>query len=196
MQKIILSSTSEIRENLLKRLQIPFEAVAPCCDETPLKYEKASDLVQRLSIKKADSLKKNFTDALIIGGDQVATYNDLIIGKPLTHQKAIEQLTNFSNNSVKFHSGICLLNSKTNNFQVANIETIVHFRNNSKKTIENYLFTEKPYNCAGSFKSEGLGICLLKTIESHDPTALMGLPLIRLISMLSKENLKLPAILL
>jgi septum formation protein len=181
---------------LLKRLKIPFKAIAPHCDETPLKDEKPSDLVKRLSIIKAKSLQKKFSNALIIGADQVATYDNLIIGKPLTHRNAVKQLTKFSGNSVEFHSGICLFNSKTNNLQVANIKTIVSFRKNSQETIENYLRAEKPYNCAGSFKSEGQGICLFKTVESYDPTALMGLPLIEFISMALKENLKLSSFLL
>jgi septum formation protein len=191
MKKIILASTSKVRAKLLSRLKIPFEICSPACDESVYDGEQAGQLVKRLSITKAQSLANKYPNSLIIGGDQVAVFGKEIIGKPNTQQNAIKQLQKFSGKSVIFHSGLCLLNSSNSQKNVVDITTHVRFRNNSKSDIKNYLKKEHTLNCAGSFKSEGLGICLFSSVKSDDFTAIMGLPLISLVSFLKKENITL-----
>ena len=188
---VTLASTSPFRKELLERLGIPFETVAPDVDETPLANETAEALVRRLSEDKARAMAASHR-GLIIGSDQVATTGNNILGKPGTHEQAFEQLRNLSGKRVTFQTGLCLVNTETDEAQVDVIPFIVKFRQLGGDQIERYLQQEQPYNCAGSFKSEGLGITLFEYMEGVDPTALIGLPLIRLTSMLSQAGIVLP----
>ena len=188
---VTLASTSPFRKELLERLGIPFETVAPDVDETPLANETAEALVRRLSEDKARAMAASHR-GLIIGSDQVATTGNNILGKPGTHERAFEQLRNLSGKRVTFQTGLCLVNTETDEAQVDVIPFIVKFRQLGGDQIERYLQQEQPYNCAGSFKSEGLGITLFEYMEGVDPTALIGLPLIRLTSMLAQAGIVLP----
>ncbi len=186
---LVLASTSPFRKNVLERLAIPFETYAPHVEETPLVDESPLALVIRLAELKARSAQSSYSNALIIGSDQVAVLNKTILGKPNSHEQAIQQLMAVSGNPVDFLTGLCLLNTKTNQVQTDMISFSVVFRQLTLSQIENYLQRDKPYNCAGSFKSEGLGIALLENMVGYDPTALIGLPLIRLVRMLEAEGM-------
>lgn len=189
-QPLVLASTSAFRSELLSRLHLPFQTVSPDIDETPLAGESARQTSARLSVEKARAVTHQFPDALIIGSDQVALLNEQQIGKPLTHENAVNQLRRMRGNIVTFYTALTLLNAKTGNMQTEVAINIVHFRNLTDEQIESYLLKEKPYNCAGSAKSEGLGIALIKRIEGDDPNALIGLPLMLLVDMLFRENVK------
>jgi len=186
---LVLASTSPFRKELLNRLQIPFDTYAPQVDETPQPQESPTDLVRRLAELKARAAQTLYSQALIIGSDQVAVLGDKIFGKPDSHAQAVEQLAAISGNPLDFLTGLCLFNTRDNRIHVDMIRFRVQFRPLTPIQIENYLQKERPYNCAGSFKSEGLGIALLEGISGNDPTALIGLPLIRLIKMLEQEGL-------
>jgi len=186
--KLILGSSSPYRKKLLQRLPVSFECFSPDIDETPLNNETPDDLVERLSIEKAKEVAKNFQDALIISSDQIAIFDNQILGKPGTHEKAIAMLSAFSGHTVRFETGLCVLNTNTGHYQYKSIPTLVHFRALSNQTIERYLELDKPYQCAGSFQAEGLGVVLFDRLESKDPSALIGLPLIELTSMLTAEG--------
>lgn len=188
---IILASTSPFRRELLERLNLPFETATPDTDEQPLANESATELVRRLAEAKARAVGNSQT-GLIIGSDQVATCGDEILGKPGTHERARAQLEKLSGQRVVFQTGLCLLNSGTDHVQLEVVPFTVQFRILNSQQIENYLQQDQPYNCAGSFKSEGLGITLFESMEGDDPTALIGLPLIRLTSMLANEGVVLP----
>ncbi len=188
MTQLVLASTSPFRKALLERLDQPFLTARPETDETRRPGETASALVERLSKDKARAVANRFPDALIIGSDQVAVLGDEILGKPGTHEKAIKQLSAASGNEVLFLTGLCLLNTATGRAQVEVVPFTVKFRSLTTRQIDNYLRREQPYNCAGSFKSEGLGIALFETMKGEDPNALVGLPLIRLITLLSNEG--------
>jgi septum formation protein len=188
---IVLASTSPFRRELLSRLALPFETAAPDIDESRHPHEPPLDLVRRLSEAKARACASD-RDALVIGSDQIATIGDDVLGKPGTHERAAAQLRHLSGRSVTFLTGLCLLNTATNESQVDVIAFRVHFRTLSEEQIERYLHHDKPYNCAGSFKSEGLGIALFERMEGDDPTALIGLPLIRLTDMLARAGVSLP----
>ena len=188
--KLVLASTSPFRRAILEKLGLPFETCAPQTDETRLADETPEQLVRRLSESKARAVAGDFPDALIIGSDQVAVIDDEILGKPGTHENAVAQLQRASGRTVRFFTGLCLLNAATGNCQLEVVPFDVVFRKLSEAQIENYLQKEKPYNCAGSFKSEALGIALFEKLRGDDPNTLMGLPLIRLVRMLEKENLK------
>ncbi len=187
--QLILASTSPYRRELLTRLKIPFEICSPDVDETHLTGETPEQTAFRLAIAKAKAPAKNFPDALIIGSDQVATLDGLQLGKPHTHDNAVRQLTLMRGRSVVFHTALCLYNSRTGNTQAKVVPFTVHFRNLSGAQIERYLAKEQPYNCAGSAKSEGLGIALIEKMSGDDPNALIGLPLIALIEMLENEGM-------
>lgn len=187
--QLVLASTSPFRKAILEKLGIPFETASPSVDETPLANESAAGLVRRLSEAKARAVATQFPAALIIGSDQVAVIDEHILGKPGTHDKAVEQLRNASGKTVTFLTGLCLYNSSTEECQSEVVPFRVHFRNLNESQIENYLQKERPYNCAGSFKSEGLGIALFDKLEGDDPNTLIGLPLINLIRMFEKEGL-------
>ncbi|MDH2917218.1 MAG: Maf family nucleotide pyrophosphatase [Gallionella sp.] len=189
-QPIILASTSIYRSQLLSTLQIPFETASPDVDETPLQGESARLTSQRLSQLKAQAVAQQHPDALIIGSDQVALLGDDQIGKPLTHDNAVRQLRTMRGKTVDFYTAVSLFNARTKDMQTALATTKVSFRNVSDDEIERYLLKEQPYHCAGSAKSEGLGIALIKCIEGDDPNALIGLPLILLVDMLQKQGVK------
>jgi septum formation protein len=189
--RLILASSSPYRRELLERLALPFDVVTPDIDETPLEAESPEATAVRLSIAKARAAAGRIGDdagALVIGSDQVATFDGQQIGKPGTHDKAVEQLKAMRGRSVEFHSALCLYDSRTGDAQSADIVTRVRFRRYSDTQIEAYLRAETPYDCAGSAKAEGLGIALLEAIESDDPTALIGLPLIALTGMLANAG--------
>lgn len=186
---LILASTSPYRQQLLQKINLPFSCVSPEIDETPLAQESAEQLVKRLAIAKATAATNVPTNALIIGSDQVAVINGQIIGKPHNFETAFTQLSAASNKIVTFYTGLCLWNNAKKNHQVV-VETFkVHFRELSDTMITNYLNIEQPFNCAGSFKSEGLGIALFSRLEGKDPNTLVGLPIITLIDMLANEGL-------
>jgi len=188
MPQLVLASTSPFRRTLLERLGLPFETAAPGTNENPLKDETPTALVARLSEAKARAIAPQFSDALIIGSDQVAVLDGQILGKPGNHDNAVQQLQAASSRQVDFLTGLCLLNTQTQNCHVKVVPFSVVFRSLSDSQIEQYLLKEKPYNCAGSFKSEGLGISLFEKMLGDDPNALIGLPLIELITMLSDEG--------
>jgi MAF protein len=186
---LVLASSSPFRRSILARLGLEFITDAPQIDETPSPDEDPESLVIRLAKQKAMAISIGHPDSLIIGSDQVAAINHQVLGKPGNHDRAIKQLSMASGKKVTFYTGLCLLNSKTDNMQVCCEPFHVHFRTLDSETIENYLQRERPYNCAGSFKSEGLGIVLFEKLEGADPNALIGLPLIRLIDMLKEEGI-------
>lgn len=192
MLPLILASTSPFRAELLTRLRLPFETFAPDIDETPLAGETPESMVTRLTKGKAEAARKQFPNHLIIASDQCATCDDDIIGKPRNHARAVEQLSRFSGRSITFLTGLCLLNTATGQTQIDCVPFVVQFRKLSAQQIENYLYIETPYQCAGSFKSEGLGISLFAKMSGEDPNALIGLPLIRLTSFLANEGINLP----
>lgn len=186
--QLILASSSIYRRELLERLQLPFTVVSPDVDETPLPGEAPEDTALRLAQEKARKVGKNYQQALIIGCDQVATQDGLQLGKPLIHDNAVKQLRMMRGRSVTFHSALCLYNASTDSMQAEVVPYVVEFRDLSDAQIENYLHKEQPYHCAGSAKSEGLGIALIAAMQGDDPNALIGLPLITLISMLQNEG--------
>lgn len=189
-QPIVLASTSIYRSQLLSTLQLPFQTASPNVDETPLSGETAKTTATRLSQLKAQAVAQQHPDALIIGSDQVALLEGTQLGKPLTHDNAVGQLRAMRGKSVSFYTAVSLLNARTGDMQTALTETRVSFRNLSDDEIERYLRKEQPYHCAGSAKSEGLGIALIERIEGNDPNALIGLPLIVLVDMFKKQGVE------
>lgn len=190
-KRLILASTSPYRRELLERLQLPFEIVSPEVDETPLPDEAPEALALRLSEAKARAVAIRHPDALVIGSDQVAILEGTIYGKPGTHERAVRQLQTMRGRTVNFFTGLALVNGTSERAQVQGIPTLVTFRQLTDEEIEAYLRREQPYNCAGSAKSEGLGIALLDRMEGSDPNALVGLPLIALCTMLRNEGISL-----
>jgi len=189
-QPIVLASTSIYRSQLLSTLQLPFQTASPNVDETPVVGESAKRTAQRLSQLKAQAVAQQYPNALIIGSDQVALLDDQQLGKPLTHDNAVLQLRAMRGKTVDFFTAVSLLNALTKDMQTALAATRVSFRDISDEEIERYLRKEQPYHCAGSAKSEGLGIALIKRIEGDDPNALIGLPLILLIDMFKKQGVE------
>jgi MAF protein len=189
MQQLVLGSSSPFRRALLEKIGLEFDTASPDIDETSIDGETAEQLVYRLSQQKAAAIAESYPDALIIGSDQVAVLNDKILGKPGNHQNAVEQLSNASGKQVRFLTGLTLLNAKTGNQQTCVEPFNVHFKSLTKQQIDYYLQQEQPYQCAGSFKSEGFGISLFSKLEGDDPNSLIGLPLIRLINMLLAEGI-------
>ena len=188
---LILASTSVYRQELLQRLRIPFEVISPKVDETPLAGESTLDLALRLAQAKAHAVAKQFPDAWVIGSDQVADLCGAAIGKPGNFERALAQLQLMRGQTVTFHSALCLMKGDTQT--TLSVPTEVTFRKLADEVLENYLHTEEPYDCAGSAKSEGLGISLLEAIKSDDPTALIGLPLIALTGLLRDAGFMIPA---
>ncbi|MCK5361119.1 MAG: septum formation inhibitor Maf [Gammaproteobacteria bacterium] len=182
--ELILGSTSIYRRELLERLKIPFRVEAPDIDETPLQNETPQQLVERLSIEKARTVAANNPGSLVIGSDQVAVHNGKIVGKPLTHDKAMQQLREANGKEIVLYTGLSVVNADTGESLTEVIPFHVVFRKLTEDQLENYLHKEQPYHCAGSVKSEGLGIALLERFDGEDPNTLIGLPLIRLIRML------------
>ncbi|MBI3778428.1 MAG: septum formation inhibitor Maf [Gammaproteobacteria bacterium] len=188
--KLILASSSPYRRELLERLKLPFEVVSPEVDETPRPGETPSALVERLSVEKARKIAAQRPGALVIGSDQVAVYNGVVVGKPHSHDKAVEQLRSASGKAVTLYTGLALVNAGSGRVQCEVIPYRVTFRTLTDAQIESYLRKEQPYSCAGSVRSEGLGIALLERFEGDDPNTLIGLPLIRLVRMLENEGIK------
>lgn len=185
---LILASTSPFRRELLARLGVPFITAAPDVDETALPGEMPEQTALRLAEAKARAIANEHPAALIIGSDQVACLDGQTFGKPGNHANAVRQLQTLRGRQVNFFTGLCLLNGKTGKVQVRGVPTLVKFRQLDDQSIDRYLLREQPYNCAGSAKSEGLGIALIEKIEGDDPNALIGLPLIALCDMLLNEG--------
>lgn len=189
---LLLASTSPFRREVLNKLRIPFEVAAPNIDETPLSDEKPIDMIRRLSLLKAQAVAADYPEHLIIASDQCSVLDGNIIGKSHNYDNAVMQLQNSSGKRVKFLTGLCLYDAKTGDYELDVVPFEVEFRELSADDIHNYIMLDEPYNCAGSFKSEGLGITLFKRLIGDDPNTLIGLPLIRLCEMLRKQGLALP----
>ena len=192
--RLILGSSSVYRKELLSRLGIPFEVAAPDIDESPLPGEAPETTALRLAQAKAAAIAAKHPGALIIGSDQVATLDGEQIGKPGTHENALKQLQTMRGKRVIFHTALCLLDGRKNGkdaIQFQNVQTFVTFRDLPDAELDAYLKIEQPYDCAGSARNEAMGIAILEKIESDDPTALTGLPLIALTTMLRKAGVPL-----
>ena len=187
--ELILASTSRYRRELLERLRIPFRALSPDTDETPLPGEAPAALAERLALAKARALAARFPDAVVIGADQVADVDGSAIGKPGDHARAVEQLRAMSGRTIVFQTALAVVRASTGFAEVRRVPVPVRFRTLGDAEIEFYLRAEQPYDCAGSAKCETLGIALLEAIESDDPTALVGLPLIRTSALLRAAGL-------
>lgn len=192
--RLILGSSSAYRKELLSRLRLPFETAIPDIDETPHPSEAPEATALRLAREKAAAISKRIPGTLVIGADQVATLDGRQIGKPCTHEKALRQLQIMRGRRVVFHSALCLFDGRAADpdaaVQLVNVQTFVTFRNLPDRELDAYLRMEQPYDCAGSAKNEGLGIALLERIDSEDPTALTGLPLIALTGMLRRAGVR------
>ena len=189
---LVLASSSPYRRELLSRLGLAFSYASPDIDESPLPGEAVSQLVQRLSRCKTEALAAQNPAALIIGSDQAALLDNTILGKPGNHEAALAQLRAASGRTIEFHTGLCLLNTGSGNCQLTEEVFSVQFRQLDEDEIERYLRAEQPYDCAGSFKAEGLGISLFEGFAGRDPNSLIGLPLIALCGFLRVEGLELP----
>jgi len=186
---LILASSSQYRSRLLEKLGLPFQRVTPAVDESPETGETPVQLVERLAQLKAQAVAASHPNAVIIGSDQVAVCAANVLGKPLSEPRARAQLAQLSGQRVTFLTSLCVLNSASGNQQLEVVSTPVEFRELSEIEIANYVAREQPLDCAGAFKSEGLGIALFKTIGGSDPNALVGLPLISLCRMLRAEGI-------
>ena len=190
---IILASTSPFRQQLLQKLHLPFDTAKPEVDETRLENESVKQMVQRLSRLKAEAVANQSTEPrLVIGSDQSAVLNGEALGKPHSFKKAFEQLKAMQGQTIYFYTGLCVVDTQTGKAYEALDTTEVVFRRLSDETLKTYLEIEQPLNCAGSFKSEGLGITLFEAIHTQDPNALIGLPLIQLTTILNKIGYELP----
>jgi septum formation protein len=190
--QLILASSSKYRKLLLQRLGICFDCIAPEIDETPLENEKPVEIVHRLATQKARTVSESYPAAVVIGSDQVAEHEDRIIGKAGSYENAVEQLMSFSDRSVNFHTAVSVQHHETSFSETFTDTTTVDFRALHRAEVVRYLQTEKPFDCAGSFKAESLGIVLFERIVSDDPTALVGLPLIRTSASLRRAGFQLP----
>lgn len=189
MANLILASSSPFRRQILDKLNVEYSCISPDIDESSLPGELPAELVNRLAVSKALKVADTVSNGLIIGSDQIAVLGNEILGKPHTHQNAVNQLKKLSGHTVTFLTGLALVNATTGKIQSEVVPFNVVFRQLTETMIENYLQAEKPYNCAGSFKSEALGIVLFEKLEGDDPNTLIGLPLIRLVKMLEHEAL-------
>jgi septum formation protein len=188
---LVLASTSPYRRALLARLRLPFEVESPGVDETALAGETARDTALRLALAKARAVVPKFPRALVIGSDQLATLDGERLGKPGGHERAVAQLKAMRGRTVVFHTALALINSTSGAMQTAEVPTEVRFRDYSDKEIECYVEIERPYDCSGSAKIEGLGVVLVERVSGDDPTALIGLPLVQLCAMLRNEGVTL-----
>ena len=191
-KRVVLASTSRYRRALLERLGFPFECADPKADEAPLKGEATGATALRLAGAKARAAAPKFPDALIIGSDQVASCDGLRLDKPGTHENAVRQLTAISGKTAVFETAVALLDAKSGKVSTRLVPCRVSFRTLTAETIEKYLRKEKPYDCAGSAKAEGLGIALIARMDTEDPTSLIGLPLIALTELLNEAGLPVP----
>lgn len=189
---IVLASSSSYRRELLARLQLPFTCHSPDIDETPQANESAQALVQRLALSKARALTQHYPQHIVIGSDQVAVLDGKIIGKPLHAEGATQQLSAASGRSLVFLTGLAVIDTRTQIEQVDLVPFTVHFRTLNAAQIQRYIAAEQPFDCAGSFKSEGLGVSLFRATEGSDATSLVGLPLIRLCDMLNACGIAVP----
>lgn len=201
---LILASSSTYRQQLLEKLQLPFSTMSPDIDESPRNSESAAELVERLAVEKARAVVEKLSQTgnsstapapgkrLVIGSDQLAVLEDEILGKPHTHERALQQLHRSQGKRICFLTGLCLYNACSGQYQSTVEPFYVHFRQLPDTQLERYLQAEQPYDCAGSFKCEGLGISLFDRLEGDDPNTLVGLPLIRLIRMLQEEGVAVP----
>lgn len=189
MKTLVLGSTSPFRKSILSKLNLPFECAKPNIDESPLSGETPEQLVQRLAIEKAKAVADQYPNAVIIGSDQVAVCNGKILGKPHNFENGVKQLTEFSGKEVVFYTGLCVFDSDTEKTTALVEPFSVYFKELSQQEIASYLKAEEPYNCAGSFKSEGLGICLFEKLQGDDPNTLIGLPLIKLVDLLKQHGI-------
>jgi septum formation protein len=187
-RSLILASSSRFRKALLERLMIPFEVIAPSIDETPKDGESPADLVARLSVEKARVVADSRPHSLVIGSDQIAVHQDKIVGKPHDHTHAQAQLRAASGETITLLTGLALIDSDSGRVQVDVVSYTVKFRRLSDAQIDRYLKKERPYQCSGSLRADGLGVALLERFEGTDPNALVGLPLIRLVDMLRTEG--------
>lgn len=187
---LVLASTSPYRRELLARLRMPFEVRAPNVDESALPGEVPRDTALRLAELKARAIAPSCAGALVIASDQVAALDGKCLGKPGSHEKAVAQLEAMSGKCVTFHTALALLNAASGVLQLAEVSTAVYFRRCGRGEIERYLLAERPYDCTGSAKIEGLGIALVERISSDDPSALVGLPLMQLVTMLKNEGVQ------
>jgi septum formation protein len=188
LPRIVLASTSRYRRELLERLQLPFEVIAPQVDESPRAGEAPRDLALRLATAKARDVYTRCPDALVIGSDQVAELDGAALGKPLSHADALKQLERMQGKAVFFHTALAVAGPSREALQLDCVPTTVRMRSLPPAALDSYLRTDEPYDCAGAAKIESLGIALVDAVESTDPTALVGLPLIRLTSMLAKAG--------
>jgi MAF protein len=191
--QLVLASTSPYRKALLERLKLAFDCAQPEIDEKPLENEGVEQMVVRLAEAKARAVAGEYRDALIIGSDQSAVLNGQILSKPGNKENATRQLKDASGQHIVFQTGLCLLNTASGKVQTACVPFTVVFRELTERMIEQYLKKEAPYNCVGSFKSEGLGIALFERFEGDDPNALIGLPLIKLNQFLNNEGVEILA---
>ena len=189
---LVLASSSSYRKALIARLGLDCRSLAPDIDERALDQERPVETAMRLAVAKARKIATDAPAALIIGSDQVAVLGDTVLGKPGTHGAAAQQLQTMSGRSVVFHTALCLLDAETDAVQVANVPTTVQMRELDAALIERYLRRDQPYDCAGSAKIEALGIALVENMKSDDPTALIGLPVIALVSMLKRAGITVP----
>jgi len=188
-RQLVLASSSRYRRALLRRLPLRFRSTSPAIDETPLAAERPADTACRLSLAKARTVARRFPDALVIGSDQVAALGDERLDKPGNHANALQQLRKLSGKAADFHTAVSLLDARTGEARTHLVPCRVVFRGFDERQIESYLRIEQPYDCAGSAKSEGLGIALIERIETEDPTSLVGLPLIALTTMLAQAGM-------
>lgn len=193
MRRILLASSSPYRRELLSRLRLPFDVVKPDIDETARPEETPLATALRLSRAKAEAIADGRRDAVVIGSDQVADVDGSALSKPGNHEAALAQLLAMQGRSVVFHTALAVVDTQSGRWQVDAVPTTVTFRSLPRTRLEAYLLTERPYDCAGAAKIESLGIALVSAVHSDDPTALVGLPLIRLTSMLADCGIELPA---
>jgi len=192
VKQIVLGSSSPFRKELLGKILSHFETCSPDIDETPRADESPSNLVKRLALEKAQAVATSYKNALIITSDQVSVIDGEINGKPGNYDNAFRQLKRCSGNTVTFLTSLCLYDAPTATYQLEVEPFCVHFRDLNDGQIDRYLRKESPFNCAGSFKSETLGIALFNKLEGNDPNALIGLPLIKLVTMLGKQGVQIP----
>lgn len=185
---IVLGSTSRYRKALLARLGVPFETAAPGVGECALEGEAPAATCERLALAKARAVAARYTNALVIGSDQVANENGVAIGKPGGRDEAIAQLARLAGRAIVFHTGVALVDAASGRSHVARVDVTTRFRTLTRATIEAYVDREQPFDCAGSIRSEGLGIALVEAIDNADPTALIGLPLITVVDLLQREG--------
>ncbi len=192
MLPLVLASSSAYRRELLSRLRLPFQAVSPHLDESPLPGEAPLTTCERLAQEKARKVAQTHPQALIVGSDQIALLHGELVGKPGNHANAVRQLQQASGQEMTFHTALCLLNAQTGHLQQDRVVVTVRYRTLDSEQIERYLAADQPYDCAGSGRIETLGITLVEWVKSDDPTALIGLPLISLTGMLQREGIALP----